>query len=204
VPELARLLVEPEQADYEDDTVVLLAESKLDGTPLGSSRIRTNAFRPLAVEESVMLPEWLQGRRMIEVGRLAVDNGRIGTVVKTALLKACVMYCQQHAIEWALACGRSPIDRQYEQLTFVDVFEPGTYVPLSYAGNMPHRVMAFDITTIEERWSAARHPLLNFFCRTHHPDINIGIKEQAGPSRPPVAPHVANQPAAQITQLELA
>jgi hypothetical protein len=183
---------------------VLLAESRLDGTPLGSCRIRTNAFRPLAVEESVMLPSWLQERRLIEVGRLAVDNGRIGRVVKTALLKACVMYCQQHGIEWALAAGRAPIDRQYEQLTFIDVFEEGTYVPLSYANNIPHRVMAFNITDIEERWSAAKHPLLNFFCHTHHPDINLGIKDQARPTRAPVALRTVEQSPVEVPQLEVA
>ncbi len=47
-----------------NDTVVLLAESKLDGTPLGTARIRTNVHRPLHIEESVELPQWLQGRRL--------------------------------------------------------------------------------------------------------------------------------------------
>lgn len=57
VPEFARTLLHPEAADYEHDTIVLLAESRLDGTPLGSTRIRTNLFRLLGVEESVVLPD---------------------------------------------------------------------------------------------------------------------------------------------------
>ena len=51
VPEFARSLTAPEAADYASDTVVLLAESRLDGSPLGSIRICTNALRPLGVEE---------------------------------------------------------------------------------------------------------------------------------------------------------
>lgn len=173
IPQFAQTLTAPEQSDYEDGAVVLLAESKLDGSALGSTRIRNNFYQPLSVEASIMLPEWLQQRRLAEVTRLSVNEGRIGAMVKVALLKACVTYCQDNAIEWALATGRTPIDRQYERLLFVDLFADKQPVPLKHVGNIPHRVMAFEIDTIEARWTAAKHPMLDFFCRTHHPDINI-------------------------------
>jgi hypothetical protein len=48
-------------------------------------------------------------------------------------------------------------------------------VPLRHVGNIPHRVMAFEIATAEARWTAAGHPLLKFFRQTHHPDIDIGL-----------------------------
>lgn len=195
LPEFAHQLMEPEACDYSDDAVVFLAESKLDGSALGSARMQTNLHQALHVEESIALPDWLQGRPLAEMSRLAVDNGRIGRVVKTALLKAGVMYCQQNGIEWALATGRAPIDRQYEQLTFVDVFPELGYVPLRHVGNIPHRVMAFDIQTIEQRWTEAEHPLLNFFCHTHHPDINVRkVTNMAVPQpgvRRPVLPRVS-------------
>lgn len=173
IPAFAKTLAEPEEGDYEEGAVVFLAESKLDGSPLGSTRIRNNFHHSLNVEQSVVLPDWLQSRRLAEVSRLSVDEGRIGHVVKAALLKACVAYCDAQAIEWALATGRAPVDRQYERLLFVDVFADKTPVPLKHVGNIAHRVMAFEIDTIEQRWSQARHPMLDFFCRTHHPDIDI-------------------------------
>jgi GNAT superfamily N-acetyltransferase len=176
VPDFARTLALPEDCDFGDDSVVLLAESRLDGSPLGTARLQTNLQHSLHVEDSIELPTWLQGRRLAEVSRLGVDSGRIGRLVKTALLKACVQYCRQNGIEWALATGRAPIDRQYEQLMFVDVFEDGQYVPLRHVGNIPHRVMAFDIDSIEARWAAAQHPLLDFFCHTRHPDIDMSAK----------------------------
>jgi hypothetical protein len=179
VPDFARTLSQPEAADYEDDTIVLLAESKLDGSPLGSTRIRTNLYRPLGVEESVELPEWLQGQRLVEATRLGIDEGRVGRMVKIALIKACFMYCEDNAIDWSVATGRPPVDRQYEQLMFVDVFPEQGPVPLRHVGNIPHRVMAFEIATFEERWAKAKHPLLNFFFNTHHPDIDVG------PAAPP-------------------
>lgn len=176
IPEFAQTLLEPEHSDYEDDCVVLLAESKLDGSALGSTRIQTNLHRALSVEDSVILPPWLQGRRLAEVTRLGIGEGRIGRLVKVALIKACFDYCETNSIEWAVVTGRAPIDRQYEQLLFADVFEDHAPVPLSHVGNIPHRVMAFEIATGEERWTAAAHPLLNFFRHTRHPDIDIGKK----------------------------
>ncbi len=188
IPAFAQTLSAPEESDYAEGAVVLLAESKLDGSPLGSARIATNLYDPLCVEGSIVLPAWLQQRRLAEVTRLSVNEGRIGQVVKTALLKACVSYCQDNAIEWALATGRAPIDRQYERLLFVDLFADKTPVPLKHVGNIPHRVMAFEIDTIEQRWSKARHPLLDFFCRTDHPDIAIGASADGGPEGLPRRP----------------
>ena len=88
VPEFARTLAAPETSDYEDDAIVLLAESKLDGSPIGTARIQTNFHRALHVEDSIALPSWLQGRRLAEVTRLGIGEGRIGRVVKIALIKA--------------------------------------------------------------------------------------------------------------------
>jgi len=190
LPDFARTLAEPEACDYADDTVVLLAESKLDGSALGTARIQTNRHGPLHLEESVALPGWLQGRRLAEVTRLGIDEGRIGRIVKIALIKASFEFCEQNGIDFAVVTGRAPIDRQYEQLLFSDVFEDKAPVPLRHVGNIPHRVMAFEIATGEQRWSAARHPLLGFFRHTHHPDIDIAQYE-AGLAKPAARGHRA-------------
>lgn len=194
VPDFARSLAQPEAADYEDDTIVLLAESRLDGSPIGSTRIRTNLYRPLGVEESVELPSWLQGRRLVEATRLGIDEGRIGRVVKMALIKACFMYCEDNAIDYSVATGRPPVDRQYEQLLFSDVFPEQGAVPLRHVGNIPHRVMAFEIASFEQRYRDARHPLAKFFFDTQHPDIDVGL---AAP------PALATTKVAKLTDLTL-
>ena len=193
VPDFARTLAAPEACDYEDDSVVLLAESKLDGTAIGTARIQTNAYRSLHVEESIELPDWLQGRRLAEVTRLGVAEGRIGHVVKVALMKAFFQYWELSGTEFAIATGRAPIDRQYEQLMFSDVFGPGEMIPLRHVGNMPHRVMAFEIATAEARWSEARHPLLKFVRQTNHPDIQIGELRPRHKIAAPVGPNVLTE-----------
>src|SRR3990167_4972824 len=64
MPAVAQTLKSPESIDTEDGVVVLLAESKLDGSPLGTARVQTNQFRPLGLERSVVLPDWLQGQTL--------------------------------------------------------------------------------------------------------------------------------------------
>lgn len=196
VPEFARTLLQPEACDFDDDCVVLLAESRLDGTPLGTLRIQANHYQPLPVEASVALPGRLQGRVLAEVTRLGVGEGRIGSVVKLALMKALFEYCEEAGVEWMIATGRAPIDRQYEQLLFEDVFGEGEMVPLRHVGNIPHRVMAFEVATAEARWRAAGHPLIKFFRETSHPDIDIGL-----PAQPVSRPLPVAIPAVHVAEL---
>lgn len=195
VPTLAEKLRAPEAADFESDTVVVLAESKLDGSPLGTARIQSNLDRPLSVEQSIELPLRMQGHPLAEITRLGVEEGRVGRLVKAALLKAIFGYCQQNGMDWMVAAGRSPIDRQYEQLLFEDVFPEGGFIPLQHAGNLPHRVMAFHMESGPARWAAAKHPLFKFFFRTRHADIDLsggGIRRF---STALPAPHFSGAPA---------
>ena len=60
LPIFAETLKTAETDDAEDGVVVLLAESKLDGSPLGTMRIQTNQFKPLSLEQSIELPDMAQ------------------------------------------------------------------------------------------------------------------------------------------------
>jgi hypothetical protein len=174
LPDFAETLKAPESADAEDGVVVLLAESKLDGSPLGTMRIQTNQFKPLSLEQSVDLPDWLRSRPLAEATRLGVTDGKGGRLVTTVLFKAFFLYCKEAGIEWMVVTGRAPVDRQYDRLLFNDVFPGMGYIPFSHVGNMPHRVMSFNVETAETRWAAANHPLFNFVFRTEHPDLDVG------------------------------
>lgn len=174
VPALAEKLRLPEEFDYRQGSAVLLAESRLDGSPLGTMRIETNRHRPLAVESSVQLPDWLQGTSLAEATRLGVSRGRIGLVVKTMLFKAFFLYCVANRIDWIVICARTPLDKQYDALLFSDVFPGRGFIPMRHGSNIPHRVLGFELASAEARWLAAKHPLYNLFCRTSHPDISVG------------------------------
>jgi hypothetical protein len=175
LPDFAKSLIKPEAADFEKGTVVLLAESKEDGSPVGTMRIQTNAYKPLCLEQSIDLPNWLKELPMAEATRLGVTNQVGGRLVTTALFKAFYMYCQQIGVEWMVIAGRAPVDRMYQRMLFDDVVPGQGFVPLAHANNLPHRVMSFNVKTAFERWSAVNHPLLNFAALTHHPDITLDI-----------------------------
>lgn len=173
VPEFAEKLRQPEDNDFAPGTYILLAESKLDGTPVGTMRIQTNKYLPLPMEHSVVLPDWLQGRSLLEATRLGISEGPVGRVVKAALLKACFTYCKRTMVDWMVITARKPLDRQYGALMFDDVFTSGEFIPMPHVGNIPHRIMAINVPTAESRWEAGRHPLYGFMCQTAHPDIDV-------------------------------
>ena len=179
VPSLADQLSRPEPLDAEPGSAVLLAESKLDGEPLGTLRIQTNRHRPLALESSVALPRWLASRNLAEATRLGVSLGRVGHVVKTMLFKAFYLYCLQAGVEWMVITARAPLDRMYEALLFGDVFPGRGPVPMQHVGGIPHRVLGFEVESAEARWRAARHPMLGLFVHTRHPDIDLAAAPAA-------------------------
>jgi hypothetical protein len=174
-PEFAEKLREPEADDLESDSIILLAESKLDGSAIGTMRIQNNEYRPLSMEHAVTLPDFLKSTSLVEVRRLGVANGLAGRLVKMVLIKACLLYCAENNIKWAVVAARAPLDRSYQNLLFEDVLPGQTFTPLPVANNDPHSVMAFEIDTIEERFTKHQHPLLNFFCKTNHPDIHLSL-----------------------------
>ena len=54
VPEFAAKLGSPEPNDHDRGSVVLLAESRMDGSPVGTMRIQTNRFKDLAIAQSLL------------------------------------------------------------------------------------------------------------------------------------------------------
>lgn len=173
LPNLAQRLMEPEATDFEDGVSVLLAESKLDGRPLGTMRLQTNVYRPLALESSVTLPDRFEGAVLVEATRLGVTQERVGRVVTNLLFKAYLMHCFNEGIDWMVIAARSPMDRRYEALMMEDVFPDQGYIPMRHASNIPHKVMSLEIATLRDLWASNDHPLYELFFHTNHPDIDV-------------------------------
>ncbi len=173
MPEFAEKLKHAEPDDFEADSIILLAESKVDGSVIGTMRIQNNSYRPLSMEHSISLPKVYKGQSMVEVRRLGVAKGAAGRLVKMVLIKACLLYCEKNNIQWAMVAARAPLDQSYEKLMFIDVMPGQTFTPLPKANNVPHRVMAFQIDGYEDRLVKAQHFLHGFFCGTQHPDIDV-------------------------------
>jgi hypothetical protein len=175
MPEYGETLRDPEASDRQPGVVLLLASSKLDGSPLGTMRIQTNAFAPLTLEQSIDLPPHLKNASLAAATRLGVVGASMGTLAKMVLFKAYFLYCEAAGIDWMVVAARSPLDRQYERLMFTDVDPSLGYVQLHHASTIPHRIMCFEPATAQSRWRAANHPMYNFMIQTSHPDIDVGI-----------------------------
>jgi hypothetical protein len=177
LPELAKKMGMAEAADMAQGAIVLLAESKLDGSCLGTIRIQTNRFQPLALEQTVTLPAWLQGRHLAEATRLGVADGQVGKVVKSLLFKAYFQYCFENDIDWMVITARSPLDRQYTAMLFQDVYPGLGFIPMIHVGNLPHRILAFEVDTVEPRWKAVNHPLYQLIFELDHPDLVLATPQ---------------------------
>jgi hypothetical protein len=193
LPEFAEKMT-VDACDRAPGTAILLAESKLDGAPLGTMRIQTNEFAPLGVQQSVQLPDWLGTGRLAEATRLGVAGGSAGRVVKMMLFKSLFLYCEQNQIDWMVITARSPLDREYEAMLFEDVFGDKQFMPMSHVGGLPHRVLAGEVGVARQRWEEAGHPLFPFVFQTHHPDIDLRAADlsfEREPVRCPEASDVA-------------
>jgi hypothetical protein len=174
VPALGAVLKEPEDVDRDDSTVIFLAESKEDGSPVGTLRTQTNLRGgPLALERSVCLPARFRGRPLAGVTRLAVKEGSAGKQVKLALFKTLFRYCFATQIEWILIGARPPLDAQYLSLGFEDLFPGEPLIPFATAGNVLHRVLGFEVFCAERKWFETNHRLYRFMAQDYHPDIEI-------------------------------
>jgi predicted GNAT family N-acyltransferase len=176
VPDMAAKLLNAEEADEHD--IVLLVESKFDGSALGTMRIRTNDTAPLQIEHVIDMPQAMQGRRLAGAARLAVKGAGGSFMVKDALFKAFYLICQQLEIDYMVISARKPLDRMYEKLDFQDIGEKGELIALPYADNIPHRVMVSEVKTFYSRWTQRNHPLCDFIWNTTHPDMRVDVSDE--------------------------
>jgi hypothetical protein len=175
LPDVAAKLLEPEEADHLD--IVLLAESKFDGSALGTMRIRTNDASPLQIEGVLEMPAAMRGRRLAEATRLAIKGSGGSRMVRDAMFKAFFTVCEQMGVDYMVITARKPVDRIYEWLDFKDIGAEGEFIALPYVGGLPHRVLTSHVPTIHSRWAEMDHPLCDFFWNTKHPDMRVQMPD---------------------------
>ncbi len=188
LPGLRDSLAEPDALDFLPDTSVFVAYDKDSGEPVGTARLATNMRAPLQIESSAALPAALSDCALAEVTRLSVLPGHDDPRVKLALMKATYLSSLARQVQWMVIGARSDaLIRQYRRLGFTDLLPHDQMVPLAHAGNLPHRLLGFDVAAAERNWHAARHPFYEFMVRTYHPDIQLFAEPEVHPARMPLA-----------------
>lgn len=170
--ELATALGEPEPADRSADSVVIIAEDKVTGDPIGTMRIASNLQRPMDIEAYDDLPDALVGRRIARAERLGVTTRRNASLVKVALFKALHRYCLALQIEWIVVQVTPPRDKDYRALGFFEILPDVNFESFILPGTR-QICLALNAESAERRFHAVDHMLYRFMFATWHPDIDV-------------------------------
>jgi len=175
MPSYRETMARPDHVDASPWTAIFLCEDKDTGKAVGTMRIQstTRGGTVLEIEKYVTPPPELQQHGRAEVTRLASVRGS-DPFVRLALWKAAYLYCIAVQARWMLMGVRKPsLLRAYEQMGARDIFADKHEIPLGYAGNLPHRILALDVGTCDQRWLQDNPKLWHFFFATVHPEISV-------------------------------
>lgn len=179
-PEFGRAMVEPDAIDCSPWTTVYLCEDKVSGKAVGTMRAQASSLGStrLPIDGYIDLPARYAGCARAEVTRLAAVRGA-DPFVRLALFKAAFLFCVDNGVRLLLIGARKPsLVRAYGQLGARDLHDDGRLVALGYAGDLPHRVLALDVSTVENEWREANHALLDFMTATRHADIDTSVQRR--------------------------
>lgn len=171
MPDLGRGLRVPEAEDLKPDVLVLLAERKIDGRPIGSIRLQGNALRPLRLQGETDLLDPFASARMAESTRLGVEVGADSRLVTAALIKASYQICRRAAIRYNVVGGRRSMAQVFRALQFDEL--PGGPFPISFGNNIPHWIFVLPVDEFEARLERAGHWYHPFFSHRRHPDLDL-------------------------------
>jgi hypothetical protein len=170
VPELHDPFLEPDATDRNPNATVFVVTDKSTGEAIGTARICTNMSSPLQIESACKLPQHVHGH-LAEITRLAILPGAESSV-RLSLVKALYLFAVVRQVRWLVIGARAEsLIRQYKRLGFLELLP--TPVPLAYAGNFPHTILGFNVTTAERNWFEIKHPFYDFMVHTFHPDIDV-------------------------------
>ena len=173
LPHFAHSLRHPEADDHRADAILLLAERKLDGAPLGSSRLLPNVGRPLSADVDPCLPETLRSCRLLESARLGAEEGEAGKLVTAALSKATYLVCRKLDLQYGIAVARRSAVAFFQRMGYDVVAGPLRFndVPV------PLWMVAMPTAEFETRLEVRSHPYYGFVAQTVHPDIDISLAQ---------------------------
>lgn len=168
-------MAQPDLIDASPWTTVFICEDKYTGEAVGTMRVQstTRGDDRLEIEKYIEPPEHMLSYGRAEITRLAAVHGA-DTFVRVALWKAAYLYSVAIQVRWLLMGVRKPaLRRAYERMGAIDVFEDKREIALGYAGFLPHRIFALEITSLEQRFKEINPPLFTFIFGTVHRDISV-------------------------------
>ena len=169
LPSYASKLLYAEDEDRRDDAILLLAERKLDGAPIGSSRLLPHLAGSVSSETNAAIPQRLRASRLLESARLGVADGEPGRLVTAAIVKATYLVCRALSIDFSIAVARRSTVEFFGRMGYDTIAGP-----LQFAGvKSPLWMVAVPISDFERRLADRRHVYSSFVSNVEHADIDI-------------------------------
>jgi len=174
-PEYLESMSVPDAIDSSPWTAVFLCEDKITGEAVGTMRVQstTRGNSKLEIEKYIQPTPELELFGRAEITRLSAVHGA-DPFVRLALWKAAYLYCMATQARWLIIGVRKPsLLRAYQQMGATDVFEDRREVRIAHGGNLPHRVLALDISDCPRKMRQDDNPLFHFLFGAVHQDISV-------------------------------
>lgn len=176
----AGFTVEP--ADTSESSVLLCAESKTTGEPIGAMRLSDNRTDELGIWNELPIPAQHKGYPALLVSRLTVHAGRTGHAARNALCKAMYLYAVAMQMRFIYVLVLPPRDRLYRPMGFNPVYEGDPVFKLKSNSNVDTKVLFAEVNRFETIWRERGHPLYQYVFQTRHADIEL-FSAVTGPKR---------------------
>ena len=167
---LMNLVSDREDADYSENTVILIAIDKATSEALGTVRIQGSHDGSLKIADEFRLPSYLDGNSLAHVSRFAIARGSSGIAVRSALAKATVQVCNAFQWRWVVASAIPPLDRLYLKFGY-ELLLDGQLVYPSWAGGTASKLLAYPVFAGERINSAKDKAIQRYLYSDVHPDI---------------------------------
>jgi hypothetical protein len=171
-----------ESADLSEASIVLCAEDKRNGEPLGAMRIEDNRIGELKLNRELEIPKHYLDVPAILVSRLTVQSGKVGHLARNALCKAMYLYAVAVQAQFIFVVAKPPRDRLYKPMGFKPIFDDDRLVEIASNSNVPAKVLVARVRDFESLWREQQHPLHSFVVDTYHPDLEL-FASVSGPHR---------------------
>ena len=171
-----------EAADTSGSTILLCAESKNTGEPVGAMRLSDNTNNELAMWDELKIPDEYKGYPALLVSRLTVHAGHSGHSARNALCKAMYLYAVAKQMRFIFVLVMPPRDRLYKPMGFKPVYEGDPLFKLDSNSSVDTKVLYAEVSRLESIWRERGHPLYQYVFETYHADIEL-FSAVAGPTR---------------------
>lgn len=180
-PSKLKSLLSLETDDLAKGAILLIAESKVSGEPIGALRVSSNRFEPLAIWDGLIAPKEFDQSPSLLISRLTVKSGSVGRLARNTLCKAMYLYAVSTQVKFIFVQAVPPRDRLFRPMGFSPVFDDDPLIKMGANKDVEMRILFAKVFEFESNWRDRKHPLYSFVFDKYHQDIEL-FQSVTGPT----------------------